>query len=164
MNIPLPANRNDNFDRFVTLYFDQGFSQLSLEELFCDVQPNESLGHLQLMMKSKISEHKDRIQKSRFYLQCTQGSTHLDDLFHVKTVQERVLNFFAEEACFSKEEYPYIELIVDKLQQNNDIGVLEFMGYKKGKGKDDNSAVLLGVCIFALTQTCGCCILYLASK
>ncbi len=113
-------------------------------------------------MKSKFFEHKDRIQKSRFYLQCTQRSTHLDDLFHIKTVQERVLKFFAEETCFSKEEYPFIELIVEKLHQKNDIGILEFMGYKRGK--DDNSAVLLGVCIFALTQTCGCCILYLASK
>lgn len=156
------SNRNNKFDDFISTYIRQGFAQSSLGELFHDLQPDEDIGHLRVMMKSVFFENKDRIQKPRFYIQCTQGSILKDNLFHIKQVEDRVLLFFKEERCFADNEYPFIEQMVQNLHARNNIHILEFMGYKKAKNKC--TPVLLGVCIFGTSDTSGCCIFYLAGK
>lgn len=160
MSVMTLSNRNNNFHRFVTAYFEQGFACLSLAELFHDLQPNERIGHLETMMKAVYFQNNDAIQKPTFFIQCTQASILKERSFHSREVEQRVLNFFQEERCFCDEEYPFIEQMVQSLHERSDINILEFMGYKKTK--KERVPVLLGVCVFGMTKTSGCCIFYLA--
>lgn len=67
MSMMTLSNRNNNFHRFVTTYFEQGFAHLSLAELFHDLQPNENIGHLETMMKAVYFQNNDAIQKPTFF-------------------------------------------------------------------------------------------------
>ena len=58
MSMMTLSNHNNNFDGFISTYFQQGFTQSSLGELFHDLQPDEDIGHLQAMMKSVFFEKK----------------------------------------------------------------------------------------------------------